>query len=83
MIEAVTNAFQIIQFQAETKKISLMLLVDQNQPNILKKILNDGRRFQQILLNFISNSLKFITQDGFIKVHLEVLEQQNMASKGK
>ena len=41
---------------------------------MLCNLIIDKRRMLQILLNFLSNSIKFTPAQGFIKVHLNVLE---------
>lgn len=43
---------------------------------MFKQIFSDKRRTLQILLNFISNSLKFTKSGGSIKISLKVLEEQ-------
>lgn len=74
----IKEAFQIIIFQAENKSMRLYLELDQHNPTIFCKIHSDKRRTLQILLNFISNSLKFTSCKGFIKVKLSVLEEQQL-----
>lgn len=78
LIEVIQEAFQIVMFQAETKKIRLHLCLDQTRQGLLTSVYSDRRRTLQILLNLISNSLKFTTEGGFIKVHLKVLEEQSI-----
>ena len=39
------------------------------------KVFIDKRRMLQILLNFLSNGIKFTKQNGFIRIKLQVLEQ--------
>jgi len=75
LFEVIIHAFQILKFQAETKNIKLLLQIDQSKPFLFCKIWGDKRRYLQILLNFISNSLKFTKKGGFIKVHLKVLQE--------
>lgn len=58
-----------------------MLVLDAHRPCVFEKVYSDQRRTIQILLNFISNSLKFTKKDGFIKVHLRVLEEQSLSSE--
>lgn len=75
LFEVIIHAFQILKFQAESKNIKLMLQIDKSKPFVFCKIWGDKRRYLQILLNFISNSLKFTKKDGFIKVHLNILQE--------
>lgn len=76
MYDVVIEAFNIMSYQAEQKQITLLLEFDQSKPYIFCSVYNDKRRFLQIFLNFISNSLKFTSQGGFIKVHMKILEEQ-------
>ena len=78
LINVIKEAFQIIIFQAENKDIRLYLELDKHNPTIFCKIYSDKRRTLQILLNFISNSVKFTSNKGFIKVKLAVLEEQQL-----
>lgn len=78
LISVIEEAYQIISFQAENKNIKLCLSIDAQRPYAFKKVFSDRRRMLQILVNFISNSIKFTKKDGFIKVHLKVLEEQSL-----
>jgi len=44
-------------------------------------IAGDEKRYLQILLNFLSNALKFTKPEGNIKVELKLIDSQNMAPK--
>ena len=58
------------------KQVNLILVLDESKPFIFRKVYSDQQRFMQIMLNFLSNSLKF-TKNADIRVHLKVLEEQN------
>lgn len=69
--------------QAENRKIQLILSMDASRGSIFRKVHLDKKRMLQILLNFISNSLKFTKQQGFVKVHLKLLEEQELEEQFK
>jgi signal transduction histidine kinase len=73
LINAISSVFKILEYQAEQKKIRLLLEIDTRRPETLRRIIGDERRISQILINFISNSLKFTNENGFVKVQLKVL----------
>lgn len=60
----IENTCELISFQASKKNLSLNIRID---PNIPISIYTDSLRFSQILLNLLSNSLKFT-----VKGHIEV-----------
>ena len=56
----------LMEKKAHTKSLSLTLNIDESFPNI---IIGDQSRIRQILLNLISNSIKF-TESGLINIQL-------------
>jgi len=52
-----------------------MLVFDSKRPFVFEKITCDKRRIMQIILNFLSNAIKFTPQKGNIKLHLNILEE--------
>jgi len=45
------------------------------------EVYGDESRFLQVIINFLSNSLKFSKQGSRIKVFLKILENQTIAKK--
>lgn len=64
--ETTENICTLLRPQAEKKGISLQYQIDENIPAF---VLGDVFRYQQILMNFISNAIKF-THEGGVKVKL-------------
>ena len=75
MLEVIAEAYQILLFQAEQKGVKLLLEFNQSSPFIFRRVHGDRRRFLQILLNFVSNSLKFTNSGGFVRIQLAVLQE--------
>jgi signal transduction histidine kinase/ActR/RegA family two-component response regulator len=57
--------------RVEDKNISLSTNIDKNIPDLL---VGDAVRLNQIILNLVSNSIKF-TEKGGISINIEILEQ--------
>ena len=73
----VRSTVDIIAGQAESKR--LKLIVDMGQ--LTYPFVNtDPLRIRQVILNLLSNALKF-TNDGTIQVRLETLEEKDAATK--
>ncbi len=65
----VEDLINTISFKAEEKSLSLILQIDDRIP---KQVAGDQLRLNQILLNLISNAIKF-TQEGEIRVTVSML----------
>jgi signal transduction histidine kinase/CheY-like chemotaxis protein len=62
----VRQALDVVSGLAERKRIELVLDQDENIP---AAVVVDGRRLRQILLNFLSNAVKF-TAVGSVRLHV-------------
>lgn len=75
------EAFQMLLFSANEKGIELKAEIDQcKNLNLIEAIHGDENRFLQIIINFLSNSLKFTDPSGSITVKIEILSEQPIIS---
>jgi len=71
--EAVAAVGAMTRFQAEGKGLEMSLVLDPSVPAVVR---GDGQKVQQVLLNLVSNAVKF-TDRGRIEVSLRALEAQD------
>jgi len=67
----VKNAVQVMQHKAEEKGLALGITIDQNISHVL---IGDPHRFKQVILNMVSNSIKF-TEKGNIHIACNLHDQ--------
>jgi len=70
--QKLTDISNIFKLKAQDKKLDFEVDIDDKLPTYIK---SDQLRLQQIIYNFISNSLKF-TEKGKITLRVEVLSQE-------
>ena len=67
----------MIAHKADEMKVKLFAEIDQRKSlEKISLIYGDQRRFLQILLNFLSNAMKFTNPDGTVTVKLHILDEQ-------
>lgn len=72
-----SELMQTVSLQATKKNLKLGLTISHQ---VAGQLVCDPVRLRQILMNFLSNSLKF-TQSGQITLHLSLLQQQKNGQK--
>lgn len=73
-MEAIVNkALQLISHKAEGKGLQLSAVID---PDIAPVLIGDPHRINQVLINLLSNSVKF-TEKGSLDIHCSVTEDDN------
>lgn len=79
LTHTVHQTLEILLFQANEKKIEFNVIIDKKSNlSLIKQIYGDTRRIKQILINFISNSLKFTPIGGKITISIRINEEQQV-----
>lgn len=68
LVDSINSAFKTLKYISDSRQVTTSLHVKQKQLRFFEEVFGDANRIQQILLNFISNSMKFTKQGGFVKV---------------
>jgi signal transduction histidine kinase/CheY-like chemotaxis protein len=71
VVNAVEETFDLLRLEANSKNLELIYFI---QPDVPEYIMGDITRFRQIMVNLISNGIKF-TPSGEILVNVRVLEK--------
>ena len=75
VLDIINKAFIVVSHAAAKKKVTLVPpKLETYDALFFTKIEGDEGRFQQILVNLLSNSIKFSRLDSEIRVNLEILE---------
>jgi PAS domain S-box-containing protein len=74
----ISDALQVLMHKAEEKGIKLMQ--SSIDPKLSKVLIGDPHRLNQVLLNLMSNAIKF-TDRGFVDVTCEVMKDTGSAQK--
>jgi signal transduction histidine kinase len=81
MFEVIEQAFKIVEHYADVKRVTLKPpQVSTAESNIYKHVYGDKNRFLQVIINFLSNSLKFSKMGSEVQLHLELQEIHNLVS---
>jgi len=74
---AIYEAFRIVSHTASKNLISLRATIDdQSSLDLIHSILGDKRRYMQILLNFLSNAIKFTNSYGSVTIAIKLKDHQ-------
>ena len=70
LTKIIENSFDSMGYLALEKRIKLNLNINEKLLPFMKNINCDEGRYMQILLNFLSNALKFTPPEGNISVNI-------------
>jgi len=79
IIQLLNQIINLFKYEANQKKIDLQLQIDSNVPKYIK---GDSFRLKQILVNLLSNAMKF-TFSGYVKLKVAQVEEEESVSKIK
>ncbi|HYW18134.1 MAG TPA: ATP-binding protein [Nodularia sp. (in: cyanobacteria)] len=66
LVEVITAAIEVVQSLADAKSIQIETILDTS----IEKISGDSDRLQQVVLNILTNAIKFTPNNGRVKVRL-------------
>ena len=73
---AVEQAFSIVKHAAQRKNLELLVSeINEEDLKYLCNIYGDKSRLIQVIVNFLSNSIKFSNQDSKIVVSIRILQK--------
>jgi signal transduction histidine kinase len=72
MAQVVSNCFNTLEFLSKTKQITTRLVMDSATAFYFEHIYSDEQRVEQILINFLSNGMKFTPEGGSVLIELSI-----------
>ena len=74
IFKKIESSVEMFVSKIDTKEIDLNLFID---PRIPQTLIGDPTRLSQVIINLVSNAVKFTDTNGKIGVHAEYLSQHN------
>ena len=75
--DVIKDAFKVVQHIADVSNVQLVEpAFKEGEEIFFKAIFGDRNRYQQVLVNFLSNALKFSDSGSCINVNLQLVEKQ-------
>ena len=71
LIDTITITFNTLKFLADQKQVKLKLLVDPMELKYFYEIYGDCNRYEQMLVNFVSNAIKFTSPNSQVEIILQ------------
>lgn len=74
--EVIQKAIETLDFSAQQKNIKVDYTYEEENIGYFMEISGDDNRYLQILLNFLSNALKFTNSNGTITIETRLIDSQ-------
>jgi len=71
LFKTIKTLFMIMESEVKDKKIDISFKMDDNIPDM---IISDNTRLKQVLINILSNSIKY-TKEGYVKLIVECIDE--------
>jgi two-component system aerobic respiration control sensor histidine kinase ArcB len=79
-LQRLVNSIILIEKSAaEAKKLTL---TNEYTDDVPKVVIGDNNRLQRILINLVSNAIKF-TKKGYVKIQVKLIKREKIGEKGK
>ena len=77
IFQAVDQAFQVLSHLADNQNVKLVApTCAPDEEPYLNQLFGDKNRFIQVIINFVSNSIKFSPPNSEVQLNLKVLQTQ-------
>lgn len=77
--EAIDQAFSVVSHLADQKQVRLEApTCTASEAEYFKQLFGDKNRFIQVIINFVSNAVKFSEPQSKVKLNLKILEAQEL-----